>query len=42
MLCAFGDQALLGHDDGAGVGLRLGADDGHDPEEGVGQAPTAE
>lgn len=42
LLCAFGDQALLGNDAGPGVVLRLSPYDGYNPEEVDGRSTNAE
>ena len=42
LLCAFGDQALLGNDEGEGVVLCLEPYNGYNPEEVTGRATNAE
>ena len=42
MLCAFGDQALLGNDEGQGIVLRLDPYNGYNPEEVEGRSTNAE
>lgn len=42
LLCAFGDQALLGNDEGQGVVLCLEPYNGYNPEEVTGRATNAE